>query len=862
MVRVKRYFKYLLPALLCVVLFGAAVFFVILPRAETALMAEKRGTVKELVSTVCSLLETYEIQVQEGKLSKEEAQARAIERIESLRYGPKDKDYFWVNDLTPRMIMHPYNPELNGQDLSGYADPDGKKLFVEMVEVVRENNAGWVAYSWQWKNHSARVLPKISYVQLFRPWGWIVGTGVYLHDVHDEMYQWARYLVYVGVLIFVLMALLSGYLSYRSLQADAEKEKTLEALKSSERKFASAFSEFPGWVVISTLEGGVYLEVNDTFLELTGYTRDEIVGKSALDLGTWVDPEDRRRALQIIEEKGYVRNLEVKRRIASGQELDMLFSCEIIDIEGEKCLLSVSLDITERNESERVIRQQEKNMRGILDAVTETIVMIDQTGKVLAANQMVCRRLGTTQEQLVGRGIYDFFPPAVAELRRRKHDEVFASGKPVQFEDSRAGFTYEQNVYPLLNESGLVEAVVIFARDITEHRKAEEAKIKLEAQLRQAQKMEAIGTLAGGIAHDFNNILGAIMGYGELAQLDDGKGEGCSEHLAQILKAAERARDLVKQILTFSRRSEVELKPVDLNQVVAHSVNMLGHTIPKMIDIRMKLAGNLDHVKADPTQLEQVIMNLASNAKDAMPDGGQLVFETSLVCLDEDHNESHLGMAPGWYVLLSVSDTGEGMDKETARQIFDPFFTTKEIGKGTGLGLSTVYGIVKEHQGHITCYSEPGQGTTFKIYLPANHEAGSTVDECAPVDEAQNLRGSETVLMVDDEPSIRDIGCAALTASGYAFLEASNGEEALALYREKKDSIDLVILDIGMPGMGGHQCLPKIMQINPRAKVIIASGYSKNGSISSAFEKGARGYLAKPFSRNELLKAVRETLDG
>jgi two-component system cell cycle sensor histidine kinase/response regulator CckA len=858
----KRYLKYFLPALLCLALFGGTVFYYILPQTESTLMKEKRQMVKELTNTVCSMLWSYDKQVKEGILSLKDAQIRAISRIASLRYGPEQKDYFWINDIHPRMVMHPYQPELNGKDLSNYADPNGVKLFVEMARVCKKSGEGWVAYSWQWKDDASRVLPKISYVHLFEPWGWVIGTGIYLQDVKDHINRLTRNLLYTGIVVFLLIALIAGYLSYRSLQADHQKEQSLAALKQSEQKFAGAFREFPGWVVISTLKDGVYLEVNDTYLELTGFTRDEIIGKSALELGTWVDLADRRRALRILDEQGYVRNLEVKRRIASGQILDMLFSCEKIMVEGQECLLSISLDITDRKKAEQVIRKHEQDMRAILDAVTETIALIDRQGTVLAANQTVSERLGISKEELIGKCIYDFFPPEVSDFRRRKWSEVFNTGKSIAFEDTRLGMTFEQTAYPIFGEDRQVEAVVTFAREVTGQKKAEEARTKLEAQLRQAHKMEAIGTLAGGIAHDFNNILGAIMGYSELAQLDTGQGKNVSRHLDQILKAAERARDLVKQILAFSRRSETDLKPVDVNQVVIRSVEMLGHTIPKMIDIQMKLAGNLDTVKADAGQLEQVIMNLAGNAKDAMPDGGKIVLETREICLDQEHGEDHLEIAPGWYVLLTVTDTGQGMDKETQSQIFDPFFTTKDIGKGTGLGLSSVYGIVKEHNGHILCYSEPGHGTTFRIYLPASRRETADTSK-GQADEAWDMPGGcETLLLVDDEPALRDIARAALVKSGYQVLEADSGEEALAIYEKRSDDIDLVILDIGMPGMGGHQCLKRIMEINPEAKVIIASGYSKNGSIKSTFETGARGYVAKPFTRKELLKSVRQLLEA
>jgi PAS domain S-box-containing protein len=277
------------------------------------------------------------------------------------------------------------------------------------------------------------------------------------------------------------------------------------------------------------------------------------------------------------------------------------------------------------------------------------------------------------------------------------------------------------NAAPIKNMAGEITSGIVVFQDVTDLKMAEEAKTKLESQLRQAQKMEAIGTLAGGIAHDFNNILSAIMGYGELAQLAAGKGGDSSRHLEQIVKAAERARGLVKQMLTFSRRSETELHPADINDLVTHSVVILERAIPKMIDIQTRLAGDLKLVKADATQIEQVIMNLANNAADAMPDGGRLVFETKMVSLDEDYVENHLEIKPGKYVRLSVTDTGHGMDSKTLEKIFDPFFTTKEMGRGTGLGLASVYGIIKNHSGYIEVASQPNQGTTFYIYLPATH---------------------------------------------------------------------------------------------------------------------------------------------
>ena len=403
--------------------------------------------------------------------------------------------------------------------------------------------------------------------------------------------------------------------------------------------------------------------------------------------------------------------------------------------------------------------------------------------------------------------------------------------------------------------------VLVATTDLTALYKAISIKEKLENQLQQAQKMEAIGTLAGGIAHDFNNILAMIMGFGDLAQKKAALGIDNAEDIGQIVKAAERARNLVRQILTYSRKSETEMKVLDLNQVVLDSVKLLKHTLPKMIKMELNLAPDLDCVLADPAQMEQVIVNLANNAGDAMPDGGRLIFETACLSLGDRSSANFPDMSPGRYLLLMVTDTGPGMDKETIGRVFDPFFTTKEIGKGTGLGLSTVYGIVREHGGRITCYSEPGLGTTFKIYLPAD-SSDPVAQEIAPRPGQEELSGVETILMVDDEEAIRRMVSDFLEQLGYQVICAANGEEALKKYNRNRDQVDLVILDLGMPGMGGNKCLKKLLALNPDLKVLIASGYSANGKVADTINEGAAEYLAKPFRLGNLQAKVRKVLDA
>jgi nitrogen-specific signal transduction histidine kinase/CheY-like chemotaxis protein len=388
-------------------------------------------------------------------------------------------------------------------------------------------------------------------------------------------------------------------------------------------------------------------------------------------------------------------------------------------------------------------------------------------------------------------------------------------------------------------------------RDITSHK-------KLEAQYQHAQKMEAVGTLAGGIAHDFNNLLQSVLGYTEILLMKDQVRQYASQDLEEIKRAAKRGAELTQQLLTFSRKIQSKLRPVDINQEVVQVPKILQRTLPKMIDVELSLDGALKPMNADLAQIEQILINLAVNARDAMPEGGKLTIETKNVVLDQEFCKNHLGLKPGDYVRLTVSDTGHGMDQETLKNIFDPFFTTKEVGKGTGLGLAMVYGIVKNHDGNIFCESTLNHGTTFKIYFPAARK-----DKIAEeLGEAQEVRGgSETILLVDDEEPIRELGEQVLKKFGYTVLQASDGESAVKLYQEKKEEIDLVLLDLIMPVMGGKRCMDWLLQINPELKVIIASGYSPEETVKEILEGGAKNFINKPFNMKEMLQAVRKVLD-
>ncbi len=388
---------------------------------------------------------------------------------------------------------------------------------------------------------------------------------------------------------------------------------------------------------------------------------------------------------------------------------------------------------------------------------------------------------------------------------------------------------------------------------------AETEKEHLEKQFHQAQKLESIGRLAGGVAHDLNNLLSPILGYGELLLLEKSDANRRRESVEQILKAGRRARDLVRQLLAFSRRQTLHFRSLDLNFLLKNFEKLLRRTIREDVAIRTLPSESLPFIKGDMGQLEQVLMNLAVNAQDAMPDGGTLTIETDRVELDETYASEHDGVTPGPYVRLTVSDTGTGMDRTTLRQLFEPFFTTKEFHEGTGLGLSTVYGIVKQHGGNVWAYSEPGMGATFKVYLPVSTES--------PPEEKSSLGsepkgGSETILLVEDNEEVRELAFAILQRSGYALLVAKSGQEALSLLEHHDGPLHLILTDVVMPGMNGRQLFDQASALYPRTKALYMSGYTRDVIAHRGVIDAGINFIQKPFSVKLLTTSVREALDS
>ncbi|RPJ73581.1 MAG: response regulator, partial [Desulfobacteraceae bacterium] len=463
-------------------------------------------------------------------------------------------------------------------------------------------------------------------------------------------------------------------------------------------------------------------------------------------------------------------------------------------------------------------------------------------------------RLGATPEEMIGRPIAEFMPAEVAELRRQKGVEVIRTGQPVFYEDTCEGRAFFSSISPICDERGHVVTLAIHSKDITEEKRSAEERRKLTIQLQQAQKMEAIGTLAGGIAHDFNNLLMAIQGNVSLMLFDAPVAQAHQRALANIEKLVRSGADLTSKLLGFARKGKYESRPLLLNDLVAETVDAFGR-MRKEIRIERALAPNLKGIIADRGQIEQVLLNLLVNAADAMPDGGSLLLQTDNVT----HREIPLkgySINPGEYVRLRVTDTGVGIDPRIIDRIFDPFFTTKKMGRGTGLGLASAYGIVKSHNGYIDVESSQGKGTTFSVFFPATERRPATTatPPCLPQE------GSGTVLIVDDEEAVLEVTTELVRRLGYTVLCARSGREALEIFAREKDRINVAIVDMVMPEMGGGEVFDRLKRMNPRVKVLLASGYSMQGQARKILDRGCDGFLQKPFNLDDLSVRLRSIL--
>ena len=599
---------------------------------------------------------------------------------------------------------------------------------------------------------------------------------------------------------------------------------------------------------------------SDAYQKILGYSTEELKNSSSMDQ---IHPEDRQRVKDAAAEArrtGIGKNLEYRIRHKDGTWRVLESTSSVIgNASGvpEK-LVIVNRDITDRKRASEALRLSEISFRSVIENAPYGIYRAQASGKLLLVNPALQKMLGyASQEELLqvslSKEIY------LDPLEHQKVNDLFANQEAftdVEVEWKRKDGTPMRArctgwlVKDTSERSGYFE---VFAEDVTE-------KWLLERQLRMAQKMEAVGRLSGGIAHDFNNLLGVIIGYSQVLKRTLPPGTAFLEHAEEIEKAGQRAAALTRQLLAFSRQQVMAPAVLDLNSLISEMQKLLPRLIGEDIEIVMCLDAAIGRVKADQGQFEQVVMNLVVNARDAMPHGGKVVIATANATLDESYTRQHPGSKAGEYVMLSVTDTGTGIDAETLAHIFEPFFTTKERGKGTGLGLATVYGIVKQSGGYVWVASTLKKGTSFEVYLPRIEEAVTVVEPAVPFIET--FQGAETILLVEDADALRKLTHMLLEQHGYHVLAAANGMDALLMAQQRADRIDLLVTDVVMPGLNGRALAKQLESLQPGLKVLYVSGYTDDAIVDHGVLEADIHLLHKPFSEESLIRKVREVLDA
>jgi PAS domain S-box-containing protein len=673
----------------------------------------------------------------------------------------------------------------------------------------------------------------------------------------ERVPRWSRKTVTTVMSFYTKLAHLISELGYKNFllgQSITEKNDLLTSLSKSEEKHRLFFENAGDAVFIHDAQGRT-LAVNPMACQLLGYSHAELMSMKIDQVDT---PEEAQHAADRIKrlmETGHLTFETVHQR-KDGSPIPIEVSARRITWEGQPAMMSICRDITERKRAEKALRESEETYRLHFENVSDVIYSVDRDFKVLSVSPSVERILYYKPDELIGKPfqnlnilVPDCIETAYHDTMRVFDGETISSALYEFIAKDGTKKLGEVSGTPVFRD-GKVVAVISVARDITERR-------GLEEQLRQAQKMEAIGTLAGGIAHDFNNILGIILGNTELALDDVPEWNPAQHNLHEVRDACMRAKDLVRQILAFTRKAEQELKAVKIGPLVEAALRLLRASIPKTIEIRQNFTAESDIVMADPTQIHQILMNLSTNASQAMAETGG-VLEIALVDeeLSEDEAMKYEGLTPGRYVRLAVSDTGPGIEPDVLDRVFDPYFTTKGVGEGTGMGLSVVHGIVKSHHGRVYVETEVGKGTSFHVLLP------STEEEITATESPEEFpTGNERILFVDDEAAIARMGQLILERLGYQVESKTNPAEALEVFRENSHRFDLVITDMTMPQMTGESLARELMTIRPDIRIVVCTGYSRIMDEEKARTLGIRGFIMKPLSKSDMARTVRKVLD-
>jgi PAS domain S-box-containing protein len=630
------------------------------------------------------------------------------------------------------------------------------------------------------------------------------------------------------------------------------------SIRESEKRFRTLFTGAPDAAFLADSGTGVIIDANPAASRLMLMQHERIIGLHQ----TQLHPP---RLKQELKDKFVARikrartqgvSLPVESVVlrSDGAEVPVEICDQEINLQGRRVIYGIFRDITTRKNAEEFIRN-------VLETIDEGFLVIDRGYRIISANKAYCNQMGISHDEIIGRKCHvvshGLPRPCFDEDQACPVKRTFDTGEPhaeihVHRNSKGEPLNVETKSFPLRDSSGNVTAAIEIINNVTE-------KKKLEEQLLHSQKMEAVGLLAGGVAHDFNNILSAIIGYGSLIQVKTGDDAQLAHYATEVLAAANRAANLTKSLLAFSRKQIIDPKPLILNDVIGNIEKLLLRIIGEDIEFKTFYTEEKLTVMADRGQMEQVLLNLATNARDAMPEGGMLTIRTESTSLDDAFLRIHGYGKPGPYALVTVADTGIGMNRNTRDRIFEPFFTTKETGKGTGLGLSIVYGIVKQNHGYIDCNSEPGNGAVFNIYLPLILPSSDKIEPAAALSAK---KGSETILMAEDDEYLRRLNRSVLEEYGYRVIVARDGEEAVQLFRDNKDAVRLLVLDVIMPKKNGKDAYDEIRKMAPEVKVLFTSGYTADFVSTKGINEPGRYFLPKPASPTALLLKIREVLDA
>jgi PAS domain S-box-containing protein len=632
----------------------------------------------------------------------------------------------------------------------------------------------------------------------------------------------------------------------------SERKELEDLLTESEARYRRVYETASDGIVLLEKREGRIIHANPAAGKMLGYSEDEYLGKMLQDIGVPIDMTDFPAIMQTLDKNSIINYDDVVVKTKSGDSIDT----DIYMVDRAKLAQCNIRDVSERKRADEKLKGEKTFIENALNILNDVFFVFDLEGRFLRWNQTLNDVTGYSDEEIALMKSVELFRND--DIRRFseaiqtvvKEGRVSVDAMLVTKDGTQ--IPYALRASRLRAHEGNLFVICGIGRDLTERN-------KLEGQLLHSQKMEAVGTLAGGIAHDFNNMLNVIIGYGTMVMDKLEADNPSKEHINQVLIAADRAATLTKRLLVFSRKQVVAVKPVNMNELILGLQTMLARTIRESIEFNLNLADSPLIVLADYGQIEQVLMNLAGNAKDAMQDGGRLTISTGLEEIDDEYVAAYGYGKPGRYALVTVTDTGQGMDAETQRKIFEPFFTTKGVGEGTGLGLAISYGIIKQHSGYIKVYSEPGQGTIFKIFLPLTEES-----VCPDNNTGFNLPvkgGNETVLVAEDDASLRQLARIVLESFGYAVISAKDGEDAITKFVENRESISLVLLDMIMPKKNGKEVREALIKISPRIKILFSSGYTMDIVKTDELTEAGFDFIHKPYQPTVLLKKVREILD-